>query len=116
MRGKSLAIYNFGMFRQRSDHPDIQGFHDRNDRNFATAEQSDDPTIILGDLNGSGRALAPLYEAGFTREPGSPPTVGPRFRRRKIDHVLVRRGVIGSCWTIRSRASDHLALVALVDV
>ena len=41
MRGKNLAIYNFGMFRQRSDHPDIQGFHDRNDRNFATAEQSD---------------------------------------------------------------------------
>ena len=83
----------------------------------AAAERTGgDPTIILGDLNGTRRALGPLHEAGFTGPPGSFTTLAGRFRRRQIDHVLVRGGTIGGCWTIRSRASDHLALVTLVDL
>lgn len=36
-----LALYNFSQFRTPSEHPANQGFHDRNDRNFALAEASD---------------------------------------------------------------------------
>ena len=74
------------------------------------------PTLILGDLNGTGRTLGPLHEAGFTGGPGSPTTMAGRFRRKQIDHVLVRGGTLGAWWTIKSRASDHLPLVALVDL
>jgi hypothetical protein len=35
-----LAVYNFGMFRQPSAHESNDGFHARNDLNFATAEAS----------------------------------------------------------------------------
>jgi Domain of unknown function (DUF3291) len=38
---KRLALYNFGMFLLPAAHPSNQGFHDRNDLNFAVAEQSD---------------------------------------------------------------------------
>jgi len=38
---KRLAIYNFNNFRVPSAHPDNSGFHERNDPNFAVAEQSD---------------------------------------------------------------------------
>ena len=41
MAGMRLALYNFGMFREPSDHPVNQGFHERNDRNFLAAEASD---------------------------------------------------------------------------
>ena len=83
----------------------------------AAAERTGgEPTLILGDLNGTGRTLGPLHEAGFTGGPGSPATLAGRFRRKQIDHVLIRGGTIGGCWTIRSRASDHLPLVALVDL
>jgi hypothetical protein len=36
-----LAIYNFNNFRLRSEDPTNQGFHDRNDLNFAAAERSE---------------------------------------------------------------------------
>ncbi|MDQ6436681.1 DUF3291 domain-containing protein [Mesorhizobium sp. LHD-90] len=70
MRGKSLAIYNFGMFRQRADHPSIQGFHDRNDRNFAAAEQS-------------GGFVA---RSGYADEPGPPSWGRQVYPRFHVDH------------------------------
>ncbi|MCF8512407.1 MAG: DUF3291 domain-containing protein [Rhodobacteraceae bacterium] len=33
-----LALYTFGQFNQPSDHPDTQGFHDRNDANLAAVD------------------------------------------------------------------------------
>jgi hypothetical protein len=38
---KRLAIYNFNNFRLPSAHPANDGFHQRNDLNFAAAETSD---------------------------------------------------------------------------
>lgn len=70
MRDHRLAIYNFGMFSQWSDHPSIQGFHDRNDRNFATAEQSE----------------GFIARSGYADEPG-PPSWGVQvYPRFYIDH------------------------------
>ncbi|MEQ1953913.1 DUF3291 domain-containing protein [Mesorhizobium yinganensis] len=70
MSSHRLAIYNFGMFRQRADHPSIQGFHTRNDRNFATAEQSD----------------GFVARSGYAGEPG-PPSWGEQiYPRFYIDH------------------------------
>ena len=40
MTMKRLAVYNFGMFKVAGDDPANQGFHDRNDPNFAAAEQA----------------------------------------------------------------------------
>lgn len=40
MRKRHLAIYNFGMFAARSADPANDGFHARNDMNFAAAEAS----------------------------------------------------------------------------
>lgn len=41
MDDKRLALYTFGMFRARAVDPVNQGFHARNDVNFAAAEISD---------------------------------------------------------------------------
>lgn len=38
---RHLAVYNFNMFRLHSGDPANDGFHARNDLNFATAEASD---------------------------------------------------------------------------
>jgi hypothetical protein len=38
---KRLAIYNFNNFRHPSAHPANDGFHERNDLNFAAAEASE---------------------------------------------------------------------------
>ena len=35
MTMKRLALYNFGMFKVAASDPANQGFHDRNDPNFA---------------------------------------------------------------------------------
>ena len=35
-----LAVYNFGMFRERAASPSNQGFHDREPANFAAVERA----------------------------------------------------------------------------
>ncbi|MGF7009073.1 DUF3291 domain-containing protein [Aminobacter sp. BE322] len=40
MKGKNLALYTFGVLRTPAADPQNQGFHDRNDINFAAAEAS----------------------------------------------------------------------------
>jgi hypothetical protein len=61
-----LAIYNFGMFRERADSPANQGFRDREQPNFVAAE----------------RAPGFIARSGYAGEPG-PPSWGeqvyPRF-------------------------------------
>jgi hypothetical protein len=61
-----LLIYNFGMFRERAEHPANQGFRDREALNFVAAE----------------RAPGFIARSGYAGEPG-PPSWGdqayPRF-------------------------------------
>ncbi len=64
--GMRLAIYNFGMFRERAESPANQGFRDREPANFSAAEHA--PGFI-------GRA-------GYADEPGQESwgvQVYPRF-------------------------------------
>ena len=67
-----LALYNFNNFRVPSDEPANQGFHERNDRNFAAAEVSE----------------GFVARSGHPDEPG-PPSWGeqvyPRFFRDNGD-------------------------------
>jgi endonuclease/exonuclease/phosphatase family metal-dependent hydrolase len=73
------------------------------------------PVVIMGDLNSSRRALAPLAAAGFEAGPRVP-TFG-KSRRRQIDYILAGPGMrLERVWTVRSDASDHLPLVAEVAV
>ncbi|NRG18749.1 DUF3291 domain-containing protein [Rhizobiales bacterium] len=41
MTTRHLAVYTFGNFIRPSEHPSNQGFHDRNDPNFAAVEVAD---------------------------------------------------------------------------
>ena len=61
-----LAIYNFGMFRERSAHSSNQGFHDREAANFAAVERAP------GFLGRAGYDDEPERESWGTR-------VYPRF-------------------------------------
>ena len=56
------ALYTFGIFRERAEHPSNQGFHNRNDP-------------ILADV-----AQAPgfIARAGYDDEDGDPPEWGPQ--------------------------------------
>ena len=61
-----LAVYNFGVFRHPSAHASNDGFHARNDLNFATAEAS----------------AGFIARSGYEDEPGPEswgPQVYPRF-------------------------------------
>lgn len=65
------AVCNFGMFRERADHPANQGFHDRKAPNFAAAK----------------RAAGFIARSGSREEPG-PPSWGAQVYPR----VYVERG------------------------
>ena len=72
------------------------------------AARLDPPVVIMGDLNQSLAGLGPLAGAGFRgpRRPWSPPS-------RSIDHILAGPGLrIARQETLKTRASDHPALVA----
>jgi endonuclease/exonuclease/phosphatase family metal-dependent hydrolase len=74
------------------------------------------PVLLLGDLNTDARLLGPLKAAGLSGCEGLG-TMPARRPRRQIDHILGGRGVtVGECWTIRTEASDHRALVAEVEI
>ena len=46
-----VALYTFGQFLQPSEHPDNQGFHDRNDLNLAAVDRA------AGLIGRSGRRM-----------------------------------------------------------
>lgn len=83
----------------------------------AIARGMDGPVLVMGDLNQGHRpGLNPLITAGFTAA-SVPRTLTRSLRRRQIDHVLVSPGLrVERAWTIRTAASDHLPLVAELDV
>jgi endonuclease/exonuclease/phosphatase family metal-dependent hydrolase len=74
------------------------------------------PTVLLGDLNTPAGGLRGLLSEGWEGAFGHR-TLLRRIGRRQIDHVLVTRGVrILRAWTIRTQASDHLPLIADLEV
>lgn len=72
------------------------------------------PVALLGDLNAPPRDLGPLRRAGL--EGPQLATHPARRPRTQKDHILVTSHVsVLSAEAIRTRASDHLPLVADVD-
>jgi hypothetical protein len=73
-----LAVYNFGMFRDRAESPANQGFRDREPANFEAAE----------------RAPGFIARSGYPDEPG-PPSRGkqvyPRFYIDRACTTTARR-------------------------
>jgi Domain of unknown function (DUF3291) len=53
---RRLALYTFGIFRERSDHPVNQGFHDRNDGNLRAVALSEGFIARSGYLGDPGPA------------------------------------------------------------
>ncbi|MDP9067082.1 MAG: endonuclease/exonuclease/phosphatase family protein [Actinomycetota bacterium] len=74
------------------------------------------PAVVLGDLNRTARHLTPLLVGGFRGAFGHG-TLPRRFPKRQIDHILVSSDIdIVSSWTLRTRASDHLPLIAELEL
>ena len=91
----------------------------------------DGPVVVMGDLNQPGTSLGPLAEAGLasdglrhgTFQRSLPPPLLRALRvvglprPRHLDHVLAGGGArVVRSWTIASKASDHVPLVAEVRV
>lgn len=71
------------------------------------------PVLVLGDLNQGLRTLTPLRDAGFH---GGPHRATFSWGRQ-IDHVLVGPGLrLVDVRTVATAASDHLPLVAEIEV
>jgi endonuclease/exonuclease/phosphatase family metal-dependent hydrolase len=75
------------------------------------------PAVLLGDLNDRRRALSPLERAGLRVAPGDEHTVVGRRGRRRIDHVLTAGPAEAlRTWTLPSEGSDHVPLVAEIEI
>jgi endonuclease/exonuclease/phosphatase family metal-dependent hydrolase len=74
----------------------------------ALTKRVDRPVVVMGDLNEPPAGLGPLLDAGLTGPPRT--LLGPG---RRIDHILAGPGLrITGFEVLRTRASDHPALVA----
>ena len=81
------------------------------------ARSADRPVVVLGDLNQEANDLSALRDAGLGAGPGHHSTFVHLWRRRQIDYVLAGNGIeVVRSWTIPSDASDHLPLVAEIQV
>jgi endonuclease/exonuclease/phosphatase family metal-dependent hydrolase len=75
------------------------------------------PLVVAGDLNQSRRHLGAFGAAGLLGDGRLHPTHPSLFPMRQIDHVLAGGGArVEKSWTVKSLASDHLALVADVEI
>ena len=79
----------------------------------ALAAEIEGPLVVLGDFNQPRRTLIPLFEAGLMSPRWPRKTLVRRFAQR--DHILAGGGArVGRRRVIRTRASDHNALSAVV--
>ena len=75
------------------------------------------PVILLGDLNQPRRHLGPLHRAGLDEGAARLPTLPSTHPRRQVDFVLAGGGAtVTQAWTPRTTASDHVPLVAVVEL
>lgn len=84
----------------------------------AVASEKLDRVILLGDLNGTldDRGLSPLTSRLASTRRGfgfSWPAALPLAR---IDHVMTRTAIPVAAWTLPATGSDHLPLIARVDL
>ena len=81
------------------------------------AAPSSGPVLVLGDFNATHRELRRLRNDGLVAGPGRAPTVQARVGGRRIDHVLAGGGARAlRTWTVPTDASDHVPLVARIEV
>lgn len=73
------------------------------------------PVVVLGDLNQAQRSLGPLTSRGFRGGFGHRTLPKAAFRRQ-IDHILVRGLRLQRSWTVHTDASDHVPLVAEIEL
>ena len=84
---------------------------------LAEAAGSVSPVVLLGDLNQGRRHLKPLHDAGLDGGAATLPTLPSAHPRRQVDHVLAGGGArVTEAWTPRTTASDHVPLVATVEM
>jgi endonuclease/exonuclease/phosphatase family metal-dependent hydrolase len=95
---------------------------DRAGRALQTAELArlchdlEPPVVLLGDLNQTRRGLRPLAEVGLRPDRRRHLTHSSTRPRHQIDWALAGRGArVARSWTLWTRASDHLPLVAEVE-
>jgi endonuclease/exonuclease/phosphatase family metal-dependent hydrolase len=75
------------------------------------------PVVVMGDMNQAPRHMKPLTAAGFRSGAARLPTLPSTRPRSHLDHVLAAGGArITQAWTPRTTASDHVPLVAVVEI
>jgi endonuclease/exonuclease/phosphatase family metal-dependent hydrolase len=75
------------------------------------AREFDGPSVLMGDFNLPRHELGPFIAAGY--DPGSEHRTLISAAASQIDYILAGRGIsVVRSWTLRSRASDHVPLVA----
>ncbi|GAA3020210.1 endonuclease/exonuclease/phosphatase family protein [Streptosporangium longisporum] len=84
----------------------------------AVASESLDRVVLLGDLNGTldDRGLAPLTSRLVSTRNGFAFSWPAAFPLARIDHVMTRGATPVAAWTLPATGSDHLPLMARVDL
>ncbi|MER5646052.1 endonuclease/exonuclease/phosphatase family protein [Streptosporangium sp. NPDC002524] len=84
----------------------------------AVASEPLDRVVLLGDLNGTldDRGLAPLTSRMVSTRRGFGLSWPSTFPLARIDHVMTRTAVPVAAWTLPATGSDHLPLIARVDL
>lgn len=82
----------------------------------AIADESVEPVILLGDLNGvvEDRGLRPLTSQLAFAESGFAFSFPAAFPLARIDQVMARSAAVGHIRTLPATGSDHLPVVARV--
>ncbi|MEU8205519.1 endonuclease/exonuclease/phosphatase family protein [Streptosporangium sp. NPDC049046] len=84
----------------------------------AVASETLDRVVLLGDLNGTldDRGLAPLTSRLVSARRGFGFSWPAALPLAGIDHVMTRTAVPVAAWTLPATGSDHLPLLARVDL
>ncbi|WP_329086610.1 MULTISPECIES: endonuclease/exonuclease/phosphatase family protein [unclassified Streptosporangium] len=84
----------------------------------AVASETLDRVVLLGDLNGTldDRGLAPLTSRMVSTRQGFGFSWPAAFPLARIDHVMTRTATPVAAWTLPATGSDHLPLMARVEL
>ncbi len=81
----------------------------------ATVRELHPPVVVMGDFN--QQRLDDLRAAGLQGDPRRIPTLDSRRPHLQPDHILVGpQAKVRRAWTIRTLASDHLPLIAEIEL
>ncbi|GAA4205094.1 endonuclease/exonuclease/phosphatase family protein [Streptosporangium oxazolinicum] len=84
----------------------------------AVASEALNRVVLLGDLNGTldDRGLTPLTSRMVSTRKGFGFSWPATFPLARIDHVMTRAATPVAAWTLPATGSDHLPLMARVDL